>query len=181
MTIALARRYLPDSQARVGSSSLSVTVTTGLGLGYPLTGILADLLGFRFAFWFAALFLITTIVVVWRVIPAGPDERAPRCTLDVPGALLVGTGLASLLVGVSERGLRNAFNAVRGMSPKQCVIHDRLHGVRRKLSDPGALPATVTDVATEYGFFELGRFAGRYKAVFGETPSATLRGHFQAE
>ena len=87
----------------------------------------------------------------------------------------------SLLVGVSERGLRNAFNAVRGMSPKQCVIHDRLHGVRRKLSDPGALPATVTDVATEYGFFELGRFAGRYKAVFGETPSATLRGHYQAE
>ncbi|MFF2108503.1 MFS transporter [Rhodococcus koreensis] len=102
VTIALARRYLPDSQARVGISSLSVTVTTGLGLGYPLTGILADLLGFRFAFWFAALFLITTIVVVWRVIPAGPDERAPRCTLDVPGALLVGTGLASLLVGVSE-------------------------------------------------------------------------------
>ena len=87
----------------------------------------------------------------------------------------------SLLVGVSERGLRNAFNAVRGMSPKQCVIHDRLHGVRRKLSDRGALPATVTDVATEYGFFELGRFAGRYKAVFGETPSATLRGHCQAE
>jgi len=87
----------------------------------------------------------------------------------------------SLLVGVSERGLRNAFNAVRGMSPKQCVIHDRLHGVRRKLSDPRAMPATVTDVATEYGFFELGRFAGRYKAVFGETPSATLRGHCQAE
>ena len=87
----------------------------------------------------------------------------------------------SLLVGVSERGLRNAFNAVRGMSPKQCVIHDRLHGVRRKLSDPRAMPATVTDVATEYGFFELGRFAGRYKAVFGETPSHTLRGHCQAE
>jgi AraC-like DNA-binding protein len=87
----------------------------------------------------------------------------------------------SLLVGVSERGLRNAFNAVRGMSPKQCVIHDRLHGVRRKLSDPRAMPATVTDVATEYGFFELGRFAGRYKAAFGETPSATLRGHCQAE
>lgn len=39
VTIALARRYLPENQARLGISSLSVTVTTGLGLGYPLTGI----------------------------------------------------------------------------------------------------------------------------------------------
>lgn len=87
----------------------------------------------------------------------------------------------SLLVGVSERGLRNAFNAVRGMSPKRFVIHDRLNEVRRALSDPRATNTTVTDVATEYGFFELGRFAGRYKAAFGETPSATLRGHCHAE
>ena len=87
----------------------------------------------------------------------------------------------SQLVGVSERGLRNAFNSVRGMSPKRFVIYDRLHEVRRALTDPRASHATVTDIATEHGFFELGRFAGRYKAVFGETPSATLRGHCQAQ
>jgi AraC family ethanolamine operon transcriptional activator len=87
----------------------------------------------------------------------------------------------SLLVGVSERGLRNAFNAVRGMSPKRFLLHGRLNEVRRALSNPRVAHATVTDIATEFGFFELGRFAGRYKAVFGETPSATLRGHCQAE
>ena len=86
-----------------------------------------------------------------------------------------------MLVGVSERGLRNAFHAVRGMSPKRFVIHDRLNEVRRALSDPHAIHATVTDIATEHGFFELGRFAGRYKAVFGETPSQTLRVHGQAQ
>ena len=83
----------------------------------------------------------------------------------------------SLLVGVSERGLRNAFIAVRGMSPKRYVIHDRLNEVRRALTDPRAPNATVTNIATEHGFFELGRFAGRYKAAFGETPSETLRSH----
>jgi transcriptional regulator GlxA family with amidase domain len=107
-------------------------------------------------------------------------ERAEQL-LRMPAADPLRIAHLSQLVGVSERGLRNAFNAVRGMSPKRFVIQDRLNHVRRALSDSRATRATVTDIATEHGFFELGRFAGRYKATFGETPSATLRGHCQAE
>ena len=106
-------------------------------------------------------------------------ERAERLLRDRAAEPLPIAHLSSL-VGVSERGLRNAFNAVRGMSPKRFVIHDRLNEVRRALSDSRATRTTVTDIATEHGFFELGRFAGRYKAVFGETPSQTLRDHGQA-
>ena len=82
----------------------------------------------------------------------------------------------SRLVGLSERGLRNAFYAVRGMSPTRCMRTERLHQVRRALLASGTQPVTVTSVASEHGFYELGRFAGIYKKVFGEPPSATLRG-----
>lgn len=79
------------------------------------------------------------------------------------------------IAGVSERGLRNAFHSVRGMSPKQYLLTERLLGARRALIDSSRHPTTVTDVATNYGFFELGRFAATYREAFGETPSDTLR------
>jgi transcriptional regulator GlxA family with amidase domain len=81
----------------------------------------------------------------------------------------------SRMAGVSERTLRAAFHDVLGLSPKQYAIAERLRAARAALSaaDPGT--TTVTDIAMTYGFFELGRFAGRYRDVFGEVPSRTLR------
>jgi len=87
----------------------------------------------------------------------------------------------SATIGVKPRRLRVAFREVRGMSPRRCAVHTRLALVRRALSHPETGRTTVTAVATDYGFLELGRFAGTYKAVFGETPSATLRGARGAE
>ena len=78
------------------------------------------------------------------------------------------------VTGVSERTLRNAFHDVRGMSPKRFMLRARLDQVHRALQSRQAA-RTVTNVATEHGFFELGRFAGQYKAAFGVSPSETLR------
>ncbi|ASN38031.1 MFS transporter [Arthrobacter sp. 7749] len=102
VTISLARRYVAEHQVQGSISSLSVTVATGIGIGYPLTGIIAGMTGFRFAFWFAALFVLTAIIVVIRVIPDGPDERALKTLFDSKGATLLGLGLGTLLLGISE-------------------------------------------------------------------------------
>lgn len=79
----------------------------------------------------------------------------------------------SRLAGMSDRGLRNAFRRERGLSPKQYQIRERLIEVRRALCGAGA-GQTITDIATQSGFFELGRFARLYRRVYGETPSQTL-------
>lgn len=85
------------------------------------------------------------------------------------------------IMGVSERTLRNAFYKVRGMSPKRCMLRMRLVEAHEALRHRVGY-TTVTEVATRCGFFELGRFAQRYKAAFGERPSDTLRmpGHLGA-
>jgi AraC family ethanolamine operon transcriptional activator len=76
---------------------------------------------------------------------------------------------------VSERSLRNAFYDVYTTSPKRYLKIRQLHRARHALRSADDGPATVTTVATFHGFFELGRFAGEYKALFGETPSQTLQ------
>lgn len=78
-------------------------------------------------------------------------------------------------VGVSERTLRNAFTDVYRQSPKRYLVTRRLLAVRHALRAAATPGATVTGIATEHGFFELGRFALKYKAAFGESPSHTLR------
>ena len=51
-----------------------------------------------------------------------------------------------------------------------------MEAVRHALENARPGEATVTRIATDYGFFELGRFAATYTSLFGERPSDTLRG-----
>src|SRR5262245_52616579 len=98
-------------------------------------------------------------------------EAFVRAHLDTPVPLPA----LSRIAGLSERGLRNAFYSVRGMSPKRSLLAERLQGARRALISASFTPTTVTSVAADYGFYELGRFAAIYRVAFGEAPSETLR------
>jgi AraC-like DNA-binding protein len=80
------------------------------------------------------------------------------------------------VTGVSERSLRNACHAVCGTSPKRYLMRRRMEAVRQALATASPGQATVTRIATDFGFFELGRFAAVYTSLFGELPSETLRG-----
>ena len=76
--------------------------------------------------------------------------------------------------GAAERTLRFACKKHLGMGPIRFLALRRMHLVRRALSDADS-STTVTRIAMDHGFWELGRFSGAYRALFGETPSETLR------
>jgi transcriptional regulator GlxA family with amidase domain len=77
------------------------------------------------------------------------------------------------VVGVTTRALQTAFRRVRGYSPSNAILRRRLERSRAALAAAGH-DDTVTKIATDLGFFELGRFAVRYRQEFGEKPSETL-------
>jgi transcriptional regulator GlxA family with amidase domain len=62
-----------------------------------------------------------------------------------------------------------------GIGPVRYLWLRRMHLARRALIQTAPGTSTVTDIATANGFWELGRFAVEYHALFGEAPSASLR------
>jgi len=77
-------------------------------------------------------------------------------------------------VGVHPRTLLRAFQRVLRMSPMQYLHCRQLNQIRKQLC-AGGQSRTVTDAMQSVGASDLGRISGAYKALFGESPSETLR------
>lgn len=76
---------------------------------------------------------------------------------------------------VSPGTLEKAFKSVTGVTPHAFFLRQRLNQARKVLLREDTGQRTVTEVALSLGFSELGRFAVRYREMFGESPSDTLR------
>ena len=80
----------------------------------------------------------------------------------------------ALATQTSVRSLFDSFKKSRGISPMHFVRQVRLRHAKQMLMS-GRPETTVTSVALDCGFSNLGHFARHYHAAFGEQPSATLR------
>jgi AraC family ethanolamine operon transcriptional activator len=99
-------------------------------------------------------------------------RRAERWMLDRLGEEFRVADLC-LALRVSRRELEYAFRAVFDQGPREHLEVLRLNAIRRALRRAGG-GERVTAIAFAHGVRHLGRFAARYRALFGELPSGTL-------
>jgi predicted MFS family arabinose efflux permease len=102
VTMAIARSELPARRVGGAVGTLSVTAAVGAGLGYPLTGLISQVLGFRAAFWFGAIAVSMALVLASVVLP----KRSPSShrTFDGFGAMSLGLAVIGMSTVLSEAG-----------------------------------------------------------------------------
>jgi AraC family ethanolamine operon transcriptional activator len=71
--------------------------------------------------------------------------------------------------------LRRVCLEFTGIKLDHLLVQLRLNGARRSLIDARGQQCRVCDIAMNWGFMHLSRFAARYRRLFGERPSETLR------
>lgn len=118
---------------------------------------------------------------------AGPHQKdlydGRQGNLIVQGAMQMIESLDEVIpvpqlakrLGVSQRVLEIAFHKIVGKTPSKIMRWHRLQRVHDKLLRIDADAASVSSIALEWGFVELGRFAVEYRQLFHEKPSDTLR------
>jgi MFS family permease len=100
LTMATARDELPKHRVAPMIAVLSVCTAAGVGLGYPISGLVADQLGLSAAYWFGAIVTGLALLSAAVVIPSTFQGRSMQ--LDTVGAALLATALVCLLIAVAQ-------------------------------------------------------------------------------
>jgi predicted MFS family arabinose efflux permease len=103
LMMATARDHLPEPRSASTIALLSVASTAGIGVGYPLAGLLTDVAGIRAAYGLGLAVTAAALLSAVLVLPPAPARPASR--VDLPGALLLTVGLLALLTVISQTDL----------------------------------------------------------------------------
>ena len=100
IAMAVARNHLPPARAAGVIGLLSVSAAAGVGIGYPLSGLVATELDVFAAFLFGSVLAAAALVLAYLHIP--PSRETGGVPLDLPGALVGGAGLIAALVAIGQ-------------------------------------------------------------------------------
>lgn len=103
LMMATVRDHLSEQRSASTIALLSVASTAGIGVAYPLSGLLTDLGGIRAAYALGLAVTVAALVAAALVLPPAPRRAAKR--MDLPGALLLSVALLGLLFVISQTDL----------------------------------------------------------------------------
>ncbi|NEU98102.1 helix-turn-helix domain-containing protein [Bradyrhizobium uaiense] len=180
---------LADAETWSAKNHFRADRTIGMNAADRLPQIIAHLARYPDAlseasaeFWKRAIIDCVTATVVTSLPSDGTSylPSAMKLVRDVEGYLL-SAGTRPVHVSeicselrLSRRSLHRAFHEVFGVGPVTFLRYKRLCAIRSILRESTPEQTTVSKVAIEQGFIELGRFSQYYRTMFGEYPSQTL-------
>lgn len=101
LTMAAAREHLSPEKSVRAIAAISVIGVIGVGLGYPVTGLIADHFDVSAAYWFGTAVSFLALILAVLVIPE-PKRLPARRHLDLFGAAISGFGLIALLIALEK-------------------------------------------------------------------------------
>ncbi len=100
LSFAIIRDEFPLEKVGLGIGLISAVFGVGGGFGIVFSGVIVDHASWRWLFIVGAIPVAIAIVLIHRFVPESPIKTPSR--IDVPGALLLSTGLVALLLALTE-------------------------------------------------------------------------------
>jgi predicted MFS family arabinose efflux permease len=100
LMMGVARDHLPEERSASVVALVSVASTIGIGIGYPLAGLLTEFGGVRSAYALGLFVTAAAFVAAWRAVPIAPEGRTAH--VSAAGAVLLAGGLSLVLLLASE-------------------------------------------------------------------------------
>lgn len=120
LLMGVARDHLPPQRSGATISLLSVASTAGIGIGYPLAGLLTQVSGLRAAYGLGLLITAAALATAWWAVPQPPPGRS--AAVDVPGAALLGAGLVALSLAIGQTTLWTERPALAAALPTAAAV-----------------------------------------------------------
>lgn len=100
LTLAVARDVWTGDRLVSRLSLLSIATVAGAGLGYPVTGLVAEHAGISGAYGMGAVLVAVTLGLAIRFLPRQADGEPQR--VDLTSVVLVAAGMVAVLLAVSQ-------------------------------------------------------------------------------
>ncbi|MBI0583970.1 MAG: MFS transporter [Methanomassiliicoccus sp.] len=100
LLMGMAKDILPLRMVPVGIGLISAMIGVGAALGLVMGGLLISFLGWKDTFWVVLPVVALVVAVVHRSVPDVQIKRPTK--MDVAGSVLLGLGILSLLLPLSQ-------------------------------------------------------------------------------